>query len=1097
MASAHGRCRHSILRLAVLAVTLAWASAQGGEVPTLEAFLGNLEGPWRFATDPQEVGAAAGWQNPAFNDSGWRDLRAPGVWEAQGVTEPRPGQPPAPKGAMPWSDYDGVAWYRRSVVIPAAWQGEVLVLQLGAVDDVDRAFVNGQLVGETGPGLAVPSAALRRYLVPPAVVRYGEANTLAIQVRDQGGPGGIVGPQLSLLPEREMSVKALPAEDRPFAERLQDPPGSARILKITHAWPAGPGADIGLLETLRAQGFGGVATNVAWGDDYLRNPEAWEQLRRVVARARELRMALWLYDEKGYPSGTAGGQVLEGHPEWEPEGLLVASVRTEGPVTLKVPPGALLLAAAYPSAPASVAAVPLTAMIRAGELRWTPPPGRWQVVLITRDRIYEGTHAAMNVFRHQPYTNLLLPEPTARYLELTHDAYARELGADLGSIFQATFTDEPSLMSAFLSPMPYAVLPWSANLAPEFARRRGYPLEPELAALAFADSPRARQVRYDFWQTVTEVVRASFTQPVRAWCRAHNVPSGGHFLWEEGLRMHVPFYGNLFACLRDLDAPSIDCLTSLPPQVPWISARLAASAAELEGRTLTMSETSDHVQRYRPAGDTRPPQEVSLAEIRGTINRQVVSGINTITSYYSFAGLTGAELVRLNEYVGRCCTALRGGYQVADVALVYPVESLWPYYDPAPHQATRNPTAMRIEQAYLGALEALYGAGREVTIVDAQALAEATLEGGTLVHGKLRWKVLVLPGVETLPTAAWDKITAFHRAGGVVIGLALRPANSEREFPAPAVVAAGQQWFGTGAAPTVQTVAGGTGAFLPAGMESLLPGLLDRLLEPDVRLPAKAPLRATHRRIDGADVYLLINDSPLPFRGPVTIAASGAGEAWDPGTGTRTALPGPEVDVDLDAYDAVVLRWPQARERQLLATLGGTLNAEAAIMLSTRDVEPTPGEFVAAEPVVTAHLADGQPGWRVLGEVRKGDVDTFLFLRLRFSPAVDGSQADFIVIDMEVPGGQDVGAPAYLFAVEADGGEFLAPLGFALNESGHQCAWVPWDRLAPVAWNKAGDGVLDRAQLVELRVGWGGYHGRAGERLEFTVAAPRLGRLGR
>ena len=162
MASAHGRCRHSILRLAVLAVTLAWASAQAGEVTTLEAFLGNLEGPWRFATDPQEVGAAAGWQHPAFNDSDWRELRAPGVWEAQGVTEPRPGQPPAPKGTMPWSDYDGVAWYRRSVVIPAAWQGEVLVLQLGAVDDVDRAFVNGQLVGETGPGLPVPSAALRR-----------------------------------------------------------------------------------------------------------------------------------------------------------------------------------------------------------------------------------------------------------------------------------------------------------------------------------------------------------------------------------------------------------------------------------------------------------------------------------------------------------------------------------------------------------------------------------------------------------------------------------------------------------------------------------------------------------------------------------------------------------------------------------------------------------------------------------------------------------------------------------------------------------------------------------------------------------------------
>jgi hypothetical protein len=1092
------RYRVSMLRLAAVVATIAGIWSALGEAPTLSATRGNLEGLWRFAIDPQEIGETAGWQNPAFDDSGWRELRVPGLWEPQGVTDPRPGQAPRPKGDMPWSDYDGVAWYRRCVVIPAAWRGEPLVLLLGGVDDVDRTYVNGQLVGETGKGLPRPSTAARRYAVPPAVVRYGEANTLAVQVRDLGGPGGLVGPLLSLLPEKEMIVKALPAEDRPFDERFRDPAGSVRILKIVHGWPSGEGADVGLLENLRAQGFGGVVTNVAWGDDYLRNPLAWDQLRRVTARARGLGMALWLYDEKGYPSGTAGGQVLDGHPEWEAEGLLVASALTDGPLTLKLPPGTLMLAAAYPAGQAPEAAVPLSAQIADGELRWTPPPGRWQVLLITRDRIYAGTHAAMNLHRHQPYTNLLLPEPTARYLELTHAAYARELGADLGALFQATFTDEPSLMSAFLSPMPYAVLPWAANLPAEFARRRGYPLEPELAALAVADTPRARRVRYDFWQTVTELVRASFTLPIRDWCRAHKLPAGGHLLSEEGLRLHVPLYGSLFACLRDLDAPGIDCLTSLPPQVPWASARLAASVAELEGRTLTMSETSDHAQRYRPPGDQRPVRQVSLPEIRGTLNRLVVGGINTITSYYSFAGLTGSELIRLNEYVGRCCTAVRGGYQVADIAVVYPVESLWPHYDPAPHSASRNPAASRIEQAYLGALETLFAAGRDVTIIDAQALADARVDGGALVHGNLRWKVLVLPGVETLPAAAWDKVAAFHRAGGMVIGLALRPANSEREFPSAEVVAAGREWFGAAAGPTIQAApGGGTGVFLPPGMESLLPGILDRLLEPDVRIPAGAPLRTTHRRLDGTDVYLVINDSPAPFRGRVVLAASGAGEAWDPESGTRTALPGPEVELDLDAYDAVVLRWPQARERQLLTAVGGGVKVEAEAALSVSTVELTPGEHVAAEPVATTTLPDGQPGWRVVGQVRTSDVDTFLFLRLRFSPAVEGSQADFIVVDMDVPTGQSVAAQAYLFAVEADGGEFLAPLGFALNEAGLQHAWVPWDRLKPVPWNKAGDGVLDRAKLVELRLGWGGYHGRVGERLEFSVAAPRLGRLAR
>jgi hypothetical protein len=46
-----------------------------------------------------------------------------------------------------------------------------------------------------------------------------------------------------------------------------------------------------------------------------------------------------------------------------------------------------------------------------------------------------------------PYVNLLMPEPTRRFLAVTHQAYADRLGSDLGKDFMATFTDEPSLMT--------------------------------------------------------------------------------------------------------------------------------------------------------------------------------------------------------------------------------------------------------------------------------------------------------------------------------------------------------------------------------------------------------------------------------------------------------------------------------------------------------------------------------------------------------------------------------------------------------------------------------------------------------------------------
>ena len=134
-------------------------------------------------------------------------------------------------------------------------------------------------------------------------------------------------------------------------------------------------------------------------------------------------------------------------------------------------------------------------------------------------------------------------------------------------------------MSLFLRPMPYRVLPWSSNLPVEFKKRRGYALDPVVPALIAEAGLNGRRARYDYWQTVGELVSESFFGQIQQWCGRHQVLSGGHLLMEENLVNHVPLYGDFFRCLRRLDAPSIDCLTSLPNQVPWHIARLASSAA--------------------------------------------------------------------------------------------------------------------------------------------------------------------------------------------------------------------------------------------------------------------------------------------------------------------------------------------------------------------------------------------------------------------------------------------------------------------------------------------------------------------------------------
>ncbi|HOH31513.1 MAG TPA: glycosyl hydrolase, partial [Candidatus Hydrogenedentes bacterium] len=443
-------------------------------------------------------------------------------------------------------------------------------------------------------------------------------------------PAVAVAQSPASVPEGEAATLLhLPQSGSPLAERFKQPPADARILKIVHNLPDAPEEQDRLLGRLIEQGFGGMVVNVSF-NEYMESEIKWEAFIRGVNEAKRIGMSLWLYDECGYPSGSAGGITLRDHPEYEAHGLNVLDAPVVNcPISLDLPPGDLYRAVAVPvkDGVASLErAADITTSVQGNILTWNAPEGDWHVFLFTEGVLYEGTHAALSLAYKLPYINLLPPEPTARFIEVTHDAYARRLGDDLGRYFAATFTDEPSLMSMFLSEQKHRVLPWASNLALEFQRRRGYEMTPLLPALFIPAGAAGMRFRYDFWKTVGDLVSENFFGQIQAWGRAHNIPSGGHLLAEESFLSHIPLYGNFFQCLRRLDAPSMDCLTSVPESVPWYVARIVSSAAELEGRTVTMSETSDHSQRYRAEGDTRPVRVVTEDEIRGACNRLMVNG---------------------------------------------------------------------------------------------------------------------------------------------------------------------------------------------------------------------------------------------------------------------------------------------------------------------------------------------------------------------------------------------------------------------------------------------------------------------------------------
>ena len=118
---------------------------------------------------------AEGFAKPSFDDGSWKNMRLPTLWQDAGLK------------------INGVVWFRKSFDLPADFAGGPGALSLGAIDDLDCTFVNGQLVGRTHVDTPSFWTALRRYSIPAGLLKPGR-NVVAVRAIDIGGSGGLTGP---------------------------------------------------------------------------------------------------------------------------------------------------------------------------------------------------------------------------------------------------------------------------------------------------------------------------------------------------------------------------------------------------------------------------------------------------------------------------------------------------------------------------------------------------------------------------------------------------------------------------------------------------------------------------------------------------------------------------------------------------------------------------------------------------------------------------------------------------------------------------------------------------------------------------------------
>ncbi|MDO4558237.1 MAG: hypothetical protein Q4C47_04665 [Planctomycetia bacterium] len=537
----------------------------------------------------------------------------------------------------------------------------------------------------------------------------------------------------------------------------ENPPVSCRPLQIIHGgnFTAGtePEAPVdGIRPTVRAfieryhtLGLGGVVLNTPFGDQYLRNEEAWNRVRDAVESCRRLGLIVWIYDEDGYPSGGAGTLVYETDPAYESQELIFdRDTTSESPFRVR--------------------------------------------------SSYEFTHATNNFFANRRYANLLDDRACRTFVQLTHEAYLARLGEyfEDGTI-EAFFTDEPSMMAIDLGQLPekirqqvrkvhpydetkrqYPAVPWVTDMAEQYESRYGEPLDDEAKRSLFeGDAPRDRMIRQRYWELCAQLLSERYFGRIGAFCRNHNVESSGHCLWEEHPLYHPALSGNLLTLLRQFSLPGLDELSSRPMVAMWggwSAAGFPGSAAALNGTRRVMSEMSDHSEKMAD-----PPQPASLEWMKASAAWQMALGVTDFTLYYSPADRTADEYRSYCTYVGRINAILRDATPVYETLLYYPIEDIAAEYRPVatkPEYGNQSPAMRNLVVSYMRLGERLTRSQTPFCIVDRTTLTTGRVEQGRWkvgVNGQIAAKYLVIPAGVTLTESVQEMVDSFVSDGGVVL----------------------------------------------------------------------------------------------------------------------------------------------------------------------------------------------------------------------------------------------------------------------------------------------------------------------------------------
>ncbi len=523
------------------------------------------------------------------------------------------------------------------------------------------------------------------------------------------------------------------------------------------------------------------------GDDW------FDMINEVADAAEADGMEAWLYDEDRWPSGSAGGKVTvdpqyrmkslviyESDPDrvdWNDQSIALYVAKLDG---INLWTYKELDTAAFACCKCAQRAV--KAAIAELEAGAATEAGVWKAL-----RFAIVPDAPSSTYNGTTYIDTMSRKATDKFIEMTHEEYAKRCGDRLGNSIKGIFTDEPhrghcmdnrrendGVMSCYLA--------WTDDIFEEFEARYGFAVRPILPELFYRlHGELVAPCKLHYIDLADNLFLERFARPINDWCNDHGIQFTGHVLHEDSLMNQTVPEGSLMRFYEYMGYPGIDCLTE-HNRCYWIVKQLSSATRQL-GKKWLLSElygcTGWHFnfKAHKAVGDWQALfginlrcQHLSWYTMEGESKRDYPASILHQSPWYH-------DYSKVEDYFARFGLVMSEGEPDCDVLLLNPIESLWcqAYAGWARWISNASPDVAPYEQRYARLFHMLtdnqidfdYG---EEEMMSRMAKVEIGEDGRPVLRvGKAAYRTVIVSNMLTIRPTTLSLLDEFMGRGGKVI----------------------------------------------------------------------------------------------------------------------------------------------------------------------------------------------------------------------------------------------------------------------------------------------------------------------------------------